>query len=216
MSTSIDELAESGRGIKLMWQIADQLSYTRTLDGRNCLLLSKSYEAEGQSQHKKNQKTCVLDGLMNVLNRWDWLDLEQQEEVLDCIPVKKLSLQVSSDLNCLTNVLDWFALLEDLSLPTETWFEFQLALVEGFTNAVCHAHKHLPMETPIQLEIIVFEGRLEFRIWDCGLYFDFDAKIQEFTAGDKQSCLNINDFNHSWLKQSKQNTLVKYQFLIAG
>ncbi len=216
MSTHIDELAESGRGIKLMWQIADQLSYTRTLDGRNCLLMSKSYEAEGQSQHKKNQKTCALDGLMNLLNRWDWLDLEQQEEVLDDIAVKKLSLKVSSDLNSLTNVLEWFELSEDLSLPTETWFEFQLALVEGFTNAVSHAHKHLPVETPIQLEIIVFEERLEFRIWDCGLYFDFDAKIQEFTVEDREVCFNINDFKYSWLKQGKQNSLVKSHFLIAG
>lgn len=216
MSTSIDELAESGRGIKLMWQIADQLSYTRTLDDRNCLLVSKSYEAESPSQHKKNQKNCVLDGLMNLLNRWDWLDLEQQEEVLDDIAVKKLSLQVSSDLNSLTNVLEWFELLEDLSLPTQTWFEFQLALVEGFTNAVRHAHKHLPVETPIQLEIIVFEERLEFRIWDCGPYFDFDAKIQEFTVGDREICLNINDFKYAWLKQRKQNSLVESHFLIAG
>ena len=87
MFTSIDELTEGGRGIKLMWQIADELSYTRTLDGRNCLLVSKSYEAEGQSPHKKNQKTSALDGLMNFLNRWDWLNQEQQEEVLDDISV---------------------------------------------------------------------------------------------------------------------------------
>ena len=216
MSTNIDELVESGRGIKLMWQIADQLSYTRTLDGQNCLLLSKNYEAQGQSQRTKNQKTCPLDALMNFLNRWDWLDLEQQEEVLDNIAIKKISLQVSSDLNSLTNVLEWFELLEDLSLPTETWFEFQLALVEGFTNAVRHAHKHLPVETPIQLEVMVFQERLEFRIWDSGEYFDFDAKIQEFTAEDRQSCLNINDFKCDGLKHGKQNTLVKSHFLIAG
>jgi serine/threonine-protein kinase RsbW len=216
MSTSIDELAESGRGIKLMWQIADQLSYTRTLDGRNCLLVSKSYEAEGQSPHKKNQKTGALDGLMNFLNRWDWLALEQQEEVLDDIAVKTLSLQVNSDLNALANVLEWFEQLQDLSLPTETWFEFQLALVEGFTNAVRHAHKDLPVETLIQLEVIAFEERLEFRVWDCGLYFDFDAKIREFTVGDRQSCLNIDNLSHPWLKHIKQNTLVKSRFLIAG
>jgi serine/threonine-protein kinase RsbW len=59
MFTSIDELTESGRGIKLMWQIADELSYTRTLDGRNCLLVTKSYEAEGQSQQKKIKKPVL-------------------------------------------------------------------------------------------------------------------------------------------------------------
>jgi serine/threonine-protein kinase RsbW len=216
MFTSIDELTESGRGIKLMWQIADELSYTRTLDGRNCLLVSKSYEAEGQSQHKKYQKTCVLDGLMNVLNRWDWLDLEQQEEVLDDIAVKTLSLQVNSDLNALNNVLEWFEQLEGLSLPTETWFEFQLALVEGFTNAVRHAHKHLPVETPIQLKVMVFQERLEFRIWDCGEYFDFDAKIAEFMVKNEQSWFNLGDFSDSSLSVSKQNTFVKSRFPIAG
>ena len=49
MFTSIDELTEGGRGIKLMWQIADELSYTRTFDGRNCL--SRSEEPRLNSSH---------------------------------------------------------------------------------------------------------------------------------------------------------------------
>jgi serine/threonine-protein kinase RsbW len=53
MLNSIDQLAEGGRGLKLMWQIADELSYTRTLDGRNCLWLSKSYEVEGRDRDRK-------------------------------------------------------------------------------------------------------------------------------------------------------------------
>jgi serine/threonine-protein kinase RsbW len=216
MFTSIDELAESGRGIKLMWQIADELSYTRTLDGRNCLLVSKSYEAEGQSQHKKHQKTSVLDGLINVLNRWDWLDLEQQEEVLDDIAIKTLSLQVNSDLNDLTKIWEWLEQLEDLSIPKQAWYEFQIGLVEGFTNGVRHAHKHLPVETPIQLEVIVFQERLEFRIWDCGEYFDFDAKITEFMVKDEQPYFNLSDFSDSSLSPSKQNNFVKSRFPIAG
>ncbi len=216
MFTSTNELTESGRGIKLMWQIADELSYTRTLDGKNCLLVSKSYEVEGQSQRKKHQNTCALDGLMNVLNRWDWLDIEQQEEVLDDIAVKTLNLQVNSDLNALNNVLEWFELLEDLSLPTQTWFEFQLALVEGFTNAVRHAHKHLPVETPIQLEVMVFQERLEFRIWDSGEYFDFDAKITEFIVKNEQPCFNLGDFSDSSLSPSKRNNFIKSRLPIAG
>ena len=216
MFTSIDELTEGGRGIKLMWQIADELSYTRTLDGLNCLLVTKSYEAEGQSRHKKHQKTSVLDGLINVLNRWDWLNQEQQEEVLNDIAVKTLSLQVNSDLNALTKVFEWFEQLEDLSLPSETWYGFQLALVEGFTNAVRHAHRHLPVETPIQLEVMVFHGRLEFRIWDCGIYFDLDAKIREFMVEDKKPCLSLDGFTDVSLSPSKQKNFVTFRFLIAG
>ncbi|HEY9796605.1 MAG TPA: anti-sigma regulatory factor [Leptolyngbyaceae cyanobacterium] len=41
----IDETAESGRGVKIMQQIADYLSYTRTPDNRNCLLIIKSYSS---------------------------------------------------------------------------------------------------------------------------------------------------------------------------
>ncbi|MGK7922829.1 MAG: ATP-binding protein [Trichodesmium sp.] len=34
---------DHGRGIKLMYAIADHLSYTRTSENRNCLLISKDY-----------------------------------------------------------------------------------------------------------------------------------------------------------------------------
>ncbi|MEZ2234371.1 ATP-binding protein [Microcoleus sp.] len=217
MSTSIDELAEGGRGIKLMWQIADKLSYTRTCEGRNCLLLSKSYDAEGRVRHKTNQKASALDGLLNFLNRWDWLDIEQQEEVLDDIPVRTLNLEVNTDLNDVTKVFELFEQLQDLSFPSETWYALQLAVVEGFTNAVRHAHKNLPVETPIQLEVMVFHGRLEFRIWDGGVYFDLDAKITEFILEDRRFCFNLNDFSDtSLIPPSKKNTFVNSQFLIAG
>ncbi|XZN92263.1 MAG: ATP-binding protein [Microcoleus sp.] len=217
MSTSIDELAEGGRGIKLMWQIADKLSYTRTCEGRNCLLLSKSYDAEGRVRHKTNQKASALDGLLNFLNRWDWLDIEQQEEVLDDIPVRTLNLEVNTDLNDVTKVFELFEQLQDLSFPSETWYALQLAVVEGFTNAVRHAHKNLPVETPIQLEVMVFHGRLEFLIWDCGVYFDLDAKITEFMLEDRKQCLNLDNFSdHSLISPSKKNSFVNSLFLIAG
>jgi len=138
MLNSIDELAEGGRGIKLMWQIADELSYTRTPDGRNCLSLSKSYEVEGHNRSKKTKKATPLDGLMNFFKRWDWQDDIEQKEELNKSSVKHISLQVNTDMNSLTKVLDWFEQLQDLSLPNEVWFQFQLALAEGFTNAVRH------------------------------------------------------------------------------
>jgi serine/threonine-protein kinase RsbW len=52
-------------------------------------------------------------------------------------------------------------------------------VVEGFTNAVRHAHKNLPIETPIELEITVFNERVEIKIWDGGKPFDFKAKLKE-------------------------------------
>jgi len=216
MLNNIDELAEGGRGIKLMWQIADELSYTRTLDGRNCLSLSKSYEVEGhnRSQNKKNSK--ALDGLMNLLNRWDWQNETQQEVELYETSVQRMSLQVNTEVNALTIVLDWFEQLKDLSLPHEIWFQFQLALAEGFINAVSHAHKNLPVETPVEIEITVFNGCLELKVWDCGPSFDFDAKLKEIIATDRKSSLDLEVLNDPCLMPSRQKSLDMSRFLIAG
>ncbi|WP_445171755.1 hypothetical protein [Microcoleus sp.] len=38
-SSKIDEIPSGGIGIKIIGKIADELSYTRTSDGRNCLLI---------------------------------------------------------------------------------------------------------------------------------------------------------------------------------
>ncbi|MEG3957939.1 ATP-binding protein [Microcoleus sp. herbarium2] len=216
MLNSIDQLAEGGRGLKLMWQIADELSYTRTLDGRNCLWLSKSYEVEGRSRSQNIKKASVLDGLINFLNTWDWQNKTQQEQELHESYVQHISLQVNTDLNALTKVLEWFEQLKDLSLPNEVWWKFQLALAEGFTNAVRHAHKNMPVETPVQLEIIVLNGRLELKVWDCGPYFDFDAKLKETIAADRKPCLDLEVLNHACLMPSRPKTLELSRFIIAG
>lgn len=216
MLNSIDQLAEGGRGLKLMWQIADELSYTRTLDGRNCLWLSKSYELEGRERSQNIKNASVLDGLINFFNTWDWQNKTQQEQELHESYVQHISLQVNTDLNALTRVLEWFEQLKDLSLPKEVWWNFQLALAEGFTNAVRHAHKNLPVETPVQLEIIVFNGRLELKVWDCGPYFDFDAKLKETLAADRKPCLDLEVLDHACLMPSRPKTLELSQFIIAG
>jgi serine/threonine-protein kinase RsbW len=64
-------------------------------------------------------------------------------------------------------------------------------VIEGFTNAVRHAHKNLPRETPIELEITVFNERLEIKIWDSGKPFDFKAKLKEELP--EKSPFSLND-----------------------
>ncbi|WP_293132654.1 ATP-binding protein [Microcoleus sp. bin38.metabat.b11b12b14.051] len=217
MSNSIDQLAEGGRGIKLMWQIADELGYTRNVDGRNCLFLSKRYEVENSNKSPNIKKASALDGLMNLFKRWDWQDDIEQEEELNESSVKNISLQVNTDINAVSKVLDWFEQLQDLSLPSEVWFQFQLALVEGFTNAVRHAHKNLPVETPIKLEITVLNGLLELKIWDCGPRFDLEAKLQQIIAVDRKPCLELEILSEPCLMPSSRNkNLERSHFLIAG
>ncbi|MBE9185815.1 ATP-binding protein [Microcoleus sp. LEGE 07076] len=216
MLNNIDELAEGGRGIKLMWQIADKVSYTRTLDGRNCLSMSKSYEVEGRNRSQNKKKCNALDGLMNLLNRWDWQKETEQEAQLHETCVKQISLQVNTEVNALTIVLDWFEQLKKLSIPNEVWCLFQLALAEGFTNAVRHAHKNLPVETPIQLEITVFNGRLELKIWDCGPRFDFDAKLKEIIGTETKPGLDLEELKEPCLMPRRRKSVAMSQFLIAG
>jgi serine/threonine-protein kinase RsbW len=50
---------------------------------------------------------------------------------------------------------------------------------EALTNAVRHAHKNRPLETPIELEITVFNEGREIKNWDGGEPFDFQAKLKE-------------------------------------
>jgi serine/threonine-protein kinase RsbW len=216
MLNSIDQLAEGGRGIKLLWQIADELSYTRTLDGRNCLLVSKNYKVEGGDRLKQIKQPSVLDRLMNLSSRWDWMHEAEQEEHWNESPVQKISLQINSDLSALSKVLEWFEQLQYLSLANEDWWGCQLALAEGFTNAVRHAHKNLPVETPIQLEVTVFQGYLQFQIWDCGLSFDLNAKLREIIAEDRKYSLGLDSFSDTYFMPSISKSVSESQFLIAG
>lgn len=86
-------------------------------------------------------------------------------------------LTVKSDLTLLNQVLDWFDKFCFQNLLKFSWLAkeldaLKLALTEGFTNAVRHAHKNLPLETPIELELILWNDRLEIKVWDYGGYFD--------------------------------------------
>lgn len=94
-------------------------------------------------------------------------------------PLQRGHIQVSTDLNALTPILAWFDQFDHPPVTSRTWQMMQLALAEGFTNAVRHAHDGLSEELPIDLEVLVFAERLEFRIWDQGPPFDLEQKLQE-------------------------------------
>lgn len=93
--------------------------------------------------------------------------------------LKKAHLQVNTDLSALTQILAWFDQFNSAVVPPSVWLQCQLSLAEGFTNAVRHAHKSYPQETPIDIEITLFNQLLEIRIWDVGLGFDLNQKLDE-------------------------------------
>ena len=94
--------------------------------------------------------------------------------------LKQDHLQVNSDLAVLNQVLHWFEQFCCQYLSLLSWSEshlcdrLKLALDEGFTNAVRHAHKDLPPETPIDIDLALWDDRLEIRIWDRGKPFNPD------------------------------------------
>lgn len=89
-------------------------------------------------------------------------------------------LTVRSHLEELAGVQRWFrTLISRMSVDTP-WIDDQfdqlnLALAEGFTNAVRHAHAELPETTPIDIELSVSPDQLEIRIFDRGEPFDPDS-----------------------------------------
>ncbi|AFZ23149.1 anti-sigma regulatory factor (Ser/Thr protein kinase) [Cylindrospermum stagnale PCC 7417] len=89
-------------------------------------------------------------------------------------------LTVKSELKLLNQVQQWFEQFCLRHLAQYGWSESQiyrlnLALAEGFTNAVRHAHRALPPETTIEIEVILWIDRLEMRIWDHGKPFNPDT-----------------------------------------
>jgi serine/threonine-protein kinase RsbW len=92
-------------------------------------------------------------------------------------PIHTGSLQVNTDLNALTQVLAWFDQFNCPPLSYQTWLQCQLALAEGFTNAVRHAHDGQPAELLIDIEVIIFSEHLEMRIWDHGEPFNLTQKL---------------------------------------
>ncbi|MBW4643319.1 MAG: anti-sigma regulatory factor [Goleter apudmare HA4340-LM2] len=104
--------------------------------------------------------------------------------------VQQDHLTVKSELKLLNQVQQWFEQFCRQHLAQLGWSETQLyrlnlALAEGFTNAVRHAHHALPPETSIEIQVCLWIDRLEVKIWDHGKPFNPDA-IAEPAPGTLQ------------------------------
>lgn len=93
--------------------------------------------------------------------------------------LKKIQFKVNSNLQELESVLSQFNQIYDEFIPDRDWLKCKLALAEGFTNAVRHAHKNLSMKIPITIEAVLEPTTLVICIWDFGDRFDLNQYIQE-------------------------------------
>ena len=98
--------------------------------------------------------------------------------MLDKKPIQHFCLQVDTELEALTEVLQWFEQVVTPFLTKQGFWQCQVALAEGFTNTVRHAHKNLPRNTTIDVEVNLFSRCLEIRIWNWGQPFDLNSELQ--------------------------------------
>ena len=101
--------------------------------------------------------------------------------------IEQAHLQIQSDLRELDYILKCFEEFDHSWIPHKIWLQCQLAVVEGFTNAVRHAHKDLPRELNIDIEVILFAQGWELRIWDHGPPFDLNERIEEILSSTENN-----------------------------
>ncbi|MGB8703231.1 MAG: ATP-binding protein [Thermosynechococcaceae cyanobacterium] len=91
-------------------------------------------------------------------------------------------LHVNTDLQELSRILEWLQSLDQFSVSEEDWMQCQIALAEGFTNVVRHAHKTLSPETSIDIDLDFFPAHVEMRIWDYGPPFSLMEQLESLSA----------------------------------
>lgn len=91
---------------------------------------------------------------------------------------EKHSLQVKTDIYELTTVQKWFQQFNTM-VPEQVMQQLNLLLAEGFANVIYHAHEHLAVDTPVEIDIIFYANQVELKIWDFGQPFDLMKKLEE-------------------------------------
>jgi serine/threonine-protein kinase RsbW len=92
---------------------------------------------------------------------------------------QKVHFQVKTDVTYLEEVLQQFESIKQDWVNQKDWLQCQLALAEGFTNAVRHAHKDKPSTTPIDIEILVTQKEINIKIWDYGQPFPLTSMAKK-------------------------------------
>lgn len=80
-----------------------------------------------------------------------------------------------SNLDALATLMEWFEQQRPGGLDEMVWVQAQTALMEGFTNAVRHAHANLNPPPAVEVSVAVEPASLRLGIRDHGLPFDLEA-----------------------------------------
>lgn len=122
---------------------------------------------------------AFLNGFVSFASQMDTICKTSPYIAIEPLAIlKQCCCETKTDLKALKAVLAWFDGFHDLPVPQDIWLQCQLALIEGFTNVVRHAHKGLPEDTPIVIEAIATTEYLDIKVWDKGPGFDFEAMLE--------------------------------------
>jgi serine/threonine-protein kinase RsbW len=100
--------------------------------------------------------------------------------------LQTISFQVKSDVTCLEEVLSKLEKIKQDWIEPKDWLQCQLALAEGFTNAVRHAHKELPADIEIEIAITLSNSNITIKIWDYGAGFDLNQEEKSLAQQNQE------------------------------
>lgn len=100
-------------------------------------------------------------------------------------PPQVLQAQFASRLEETTALLDWLERGRPAGVEPLLWIQAQTALVEGFTNAVRHAHGTLACPPPVEVTLEVTPDLLRLMIRDQGRPFDLTAAWEPLVPLDE-------------------------------
>ena len=103
--------------------------------------------------------------------------LEDKQRVL-----KQSHLQVETDPNAVTKIIEWFEQFSDGLVPEQFALQCKLVLAETFTAVVRLARQNLYPTTSTSFELKLFADYLEIRILEPGLPFHLPAHLLEHLA----------------------------------
>lgn len=108
------------------------------------------------------------------------------------------SLQIVSNLGEVEKLLSWFEKHYQSHIPNNVWLQAQTLLIEGFSNAVRHAHQHEDEDTLISLELDIYPHNLQIKIWDQGLFFDLASALENLQTKLVSDDLNLFERESQW------------------
>ena len=129
-----------------------------------------------------------------------------------------------SNLDATADLMAWVEQQRPGGLDEMVWIQAQTALMEGFTNAVRHAHALLDPPPLVRVTLALADGRLRLGIRDHGAPFDLEALWQE-KAIEKEEPLGLDGLPEReahwglillWRLQRDFGWSIRYQPLAEG